>query len=274
MDQVEQYDKRCAATRDYLHHTIMEDQVYGFYTWGPRGCGKTTGIERALQELKKPYLLFRGTSTGPGVFKTLSGAKDQIVWFNDDPGILRDKQGQQYLLGMLEPIAHPITGKMVRLVTKTRERVKEGSEESFIFTGKLVFDSNVEIGTYPVLQAVQDRMNISPFFPFKDELAAVITYLAKLTPKAKSRYAYVRIRGKGQTYLGRDNSKTTSRDSGVCFVTGRREQGHAQSTAVCQRSQILDLRTNVWVHHESWRDYARDQVRRDVTYENSQSSFP
>jgi len=50
------------------------------------------------------------------------------------------------------------------------------------------------------LQAVQDRMNISPFFPFKEELAAVITYLARLTSKAKSRYAYVRIREKDKRF--------------------------------------------------------------------------
>jgi len=270
MDQVEQYDKRCAATRNYLHHTIMEDQVYGFYTWGPRGCGKTTGIERALQELKKPYLLLRGTSTGPGVFKTLSGAKDQIVWFNDDPGILRDKQGQQYLLGMLEPIAHPTTGKMVRLVTKTRERVKEGSEESFIFTGKLIFDSNTEIGAYPTLKAVQDRLNISPFFPFKEELAAVITYLARLTPKAKSRYEYVHIQKKDKHIWEKTSVKERAEIAEYVLSLD------AENKAMPSLRRFVNvlkysISEQTFGYTTSWRDYARDQVRQDGIYENSQT---
>ena len=66
---LDEYQKRCQGVCDLVHHVIENEDVTGFYLWGARGCGKTTGIRRALENLGVSPVSFRGTSTAEGLFE-------------------------------------------------------------------------------------------------------------------------------------------------------------------------------------------------------------
>ncbi len=176
--RLDDYQKRCNAVCDTLNHVLNNEDVTGFYLWGPRGCGKTTGISRALERLGKTPIEFRGSASAEGLFDSAKDSPDGILWFNDDPRLMKDAAAQQYLLAMLEGSVNQKTGETRRIVTKAR--AKSTGSKQFEFTGKLIFDSNLPLGSSPVLQAVQDRVFVQNFSPTDSELAAVLEYLAQL----------------------------------------------------------------------------------------------
>ena len=158
---LDEFEKRCTAVRDLVHHVVTNEDTYGFYLWGPRGCGKTTGIERALDEFSVTPVLFRGTMTPQSLFTEAKSASDGVLWINDDPGLLGEPAAQQYFLAMLEDTTDPKTGESCRLVTKPRVKVEDS--DSFVFKGKILFDSNVPIvnsRSRRTLEAVEDRVKL------------------------------------------------------------------------------------------------------------------
>ena len=189
---LEEYQKRCRAVRDLVHHVVTNEDCYGFYTWGPRGVGKTTGIERALEEIGVTPTIFRGSMTGPALFDVAKNNPDGILWINDDRKLFKDDLAQQYMLHMLAPMT--IRGKAKRLVTQSRVK---GNKASFEFRGKLIFDSNSSVtgsSSLKVLEAVEDRLEVHQFGPTDGELAAVIRYLAALTSNKPSKaFPYIRL---------------------------------------------------------------------------------
>lgn len=202
---LDEFQKRCTAVRDLVHHVVTNEDVYGFYLWGPRGCGKTTGIERALEELGQTPVLFRGTMTAQALFSEAKNSSDGVLWINDDPGLMTEPAAQQYLLAMLEDTTDPKTGESHRLVTKSRVRGEES--DRFIFKGKILFDSNLPIvnsRSRRTLEAVQDRVIVHHFGPTDAEMAAVIRYLAALTEKAPDDdYTCIRLKDRDRKYWGR-----------------------------------------------------------------------
>ena len=209
---LDEFQKRCTAVRDLVHHVVTNEDTYGLYLWGPRGCGKTTGIERAMAELRVTPILFRGTTTGQSLFTEAKNSPDGILWFNDDPGLLGDPAAQQYLLAMLEDTTDPRTRESYRLVTKSRANA--GDSDRFIFNGKLIFDSNVPIvssRSRRMLEAVEDRLKVHHFGPTDAELAAVMRYLVDLSgDHAKGEYTYIRLKAKDQKYWQQTTAKERS----------------------------------------------------------------
>lgn len=204
---LDEYQKRCQGVCDLVHHVIHNEDVTGFYLWGGRGCGKTTGISRALENLAVTPVRFRGTSTAEGLFEAAKEAPDGVLWFNDDPRLLTEKAAQQYLLAMLEGSIDPNTGEERRIVTKARAKSTTGSQQ-FEFKGKLVFDSNVPVGNKPILQAVEDRMVVNNFSPHDSELEAVLLYLARLEEQDPGdQYTLIRLNDRDWKYWRRTTAK-------------------------------------------------------------------
>lgn len=142
---LDEFQKRCTAVRDLVHHVVTNEDVYGFYLWGPQGCGKSTGIERALDELEKTPILFRGSMTDQSLFTEAKAHPHGILWINDDPELLTKPAAQQYLLAMLEDTTDPKTAKSYRLVTKSRVRAND--DDRFKFWGR---SSSTAISRLPV----------------------------------------------------------------------------------------------------------------------------
>jgi hypothetical protein len=187
---LQEYEKRCRAVRDLVHHVVTNEDCYGFYLWGPKGVGKTTGISRALDEIGVTPTIFPGSMTGAALFDVAKNSSDGVLWINDDRKLFKDELAQQYLLAMLAPVT--IKGRPKRLVRQSRVRGQGASVE---FKGKLIFDANSSVtgsSSLKILEAVEDRMEVHHFGPPDAELAAVMRYLVTLTSqKANEDYPYI-----------------------------------------------------------------------------------
>lgn len=268
---IAQYDKRCSHVRNLVHHTINDEQKYGLYIWGPHGCGKSTGIEKALHEFHVPYIILAGTATGPGLFLTLAAAKEKVIWVNDDPNLMKDRQAIQYLLHMLEPRLNPITQKWERQVTRTREKVKEGEPTEFVFSGKIIFDANVGLGKHPVLRAVKDRLTPLPFEPSNEEMAAVIRYWVSLAGDGTdSEYEYIRTTSEDQKLWA--GVSVEERQEVAEYVLALEDQKKIRHS-MRQTREIIRYRIAAQKEGYStdWTDHAQAIISQDSTYEHSQT---
>lgn len=200
MQYLQDFDKRCAAIRNRLHYVLTCPDVFGFYVWGPHGSGKTVGIERALDEMQITPIKVTGSITGPALFELARNHRDGLIWINDGHKIFSDNLAPEYLLHMLNPSYNAKTQGSARVVTQLRVH---GVSDSFTFKGKLCFDANAPVSSSSSLkrlQAVEDRMEIVRFNPGDQEIAAVMRYLAELTPESNSEYQYIQLHPDDRKY--------------------------------------------------------------------------
>jgi hypothetical protein len=268
-ERLDEFEKRCTAVRDLVHHVVTNEDTYGFYLWGPRGCGKTTGIERALEELGVTPVLFRGTMTAQSLYVEAKGASDGTLWINDDPGVLTEPAAQQYLLAMLEDSTDPKTGESHRLVTRSRVKVEDS--DRFIFKGKILFDSNLPIvnsKSRRTLEAVEDRLVVHHFGPTDAELGAVLRYLAQLTGDESER-SYIRLKQRDLKYW--EKTTTEERSMIVEFII---DQAVKYKVGLSLRSLRDTLKYYVGQkehgYSTDWRDMVvKELTRYDVEYRYS-----
>lgn len=266
---LDEFQKRCNAVENLVHHVVTSPDVYGFYLWGPRGVGKSTGIERALKKLKTIPVMFRGSATGESLFIEAKNASDGVLWFNDDPGLLAKPEAQQYLLAMLEPITDPRTGKSYRLVTKSRVK----REESFRFKGKIIFDSNSPVTTNRsrrMLEAVEDRLQVLHFGPTDNELAAVARYLVSLDGDPDDHWTAIRLNERDKTTW----KKTTVKErlTVADYITDEaRKYKTPLSLRMLRDAMKYFVAAREYNYTTDWRDYVTKQLaRHDVESAYSQ----
>jgi hypothetical protein len=268
---LDEFQKRCRAVQDVVHHVVTNEDTFGFYLWGPRGCGKTTGIERALQALGVTPVLFRGTTTGQSLFTEAKGSPDGILWFNDDRRVFEDPAAQQYLLAMLEDATDPKTGESCRLVTKSRVKLEDS--DRFVFRGKILFDTNLPIvGSKgrQVLEAVKDRLIEHHFGPTDAELAAVMRYLAALTEDdPRDEYTYIRVKAKERKYWQKTSVKERS-DIAEFIIDEAKKFKLSLSLRMLRDTVTYYVSQQEYSYPTDWRDVViKDLTRYDVEYRYS-----
>lgn len=263
------FNRRCVHVENLIHRTLNNEKVYGFYLFGPHGCGKSTAIEYALRKFDADYLVLTGTATGPGLFMTLASATDKVIWVNDDPKLMKDPQAIQYLLHMLEPRYNPATKKTERFVKRTRERVKEGDPKEFVFTGKLIFDSNVDIKGHPTLLAVRDRLNRPLHFnPSNDEMAAVIRYWVRLKIGQPSDYSHIRLTSEDEELWKSISAKRVEVADYVLALEDAKNIRHSMRAV----RDIISYRVDAekYNYETNWKDHAEATIG-ESDYEHSVS---
>lgn len=230
-----------------MHLVIKNQHTYGFYLWGPRGVGKSTGIELALKKNKTIAVKFAGTMTPQAMFLRAKENRDSVLWINDDPNLLKSTETQQYLLAMLE-------GE--RIVT--RARVKATDNERFIFRGKIIFDSNVNINKgKATLAAVQDRMAVYRFDPSSLELAAVLRQTA-ISPTDK-RFPYIRIRDEDRIYWKGTTEKERITIAEYIIALSSEHQMPISLRMLRDGLKFLEMKKK-FDYKTDWKDYILQQM--------------
>lgn len=126
---------------------------------GPGGLGKTFTVTKTLEEMgfkpsfldapsaSKKYTVVKGFSTAKGLYRLLYENKDGIILFDDCDSALTDPDAAMLLKGALDS-----TDKRVITWNSSRD---EDLPRSFVFTGGVIFISNMSIGK--VDQAIRTR---------------------------------------------------------------------------------------------------------------------
>jgi hypothetical protein len=137
---------------------LAKGAINSFVLTGSGGIGKTTAVMKTLKAigLKEDlpgqdgnYMVIRGFSTPRALYDTLYQFKDKILVLDDADAIFKDPLGANLIKAALDD-------KPVRVLNWSTSR--EGDSETptrFIYTGKMIFISNMSINQFP--QAIISR---------------------------------------------------------------------------------------------------------------------
>jgi Cdc6-like AAA superfamily ATPase len=136
---------------------LHKGAINSFIMTGSGGIGKTTNVTETLQNLglreDKPeetgdYLVIRGFSTPRALYETLYNYNDKILILDDADQVFKDPLGANLLKAALDD-------KKERIITWSSSREDEEIPGRFVYTGKVIFISNLSINNFP--QAIVSR---------------------------------------------------------------------------------------------------------------------
>jgi len=136
---------------------LHKGAINSFIMTGSGGIGKTTNVTNTLEKLglreDKPeepgdYLVIRGFSTPRALYETLYLYNDKILVLDDADQVFKDPLGANLLKAALDD-------KKERIITWSSSREDEEVPNRFVYTGKVIFVSNLSINNFP--QAIVSR---------------------------------------------------------------------------------------------------------------------
>jgi len=119
---------------------------------GVSGIGKTYLVMQRLAEAgfeeDDGYIMVKGHSTPMGLYRTLHDHRDQKIVFDDCDGVFKDNKAVGILKAALDSYD-------TRKISWNSERLPEDLESPFVFTGEIIFVSNLLAGQ--IDEAVKSR---------------------------------------------------------------------------------------------------------------------
>ena len=163
---LEGLDQRLAVVRDRVCG-VARQYATGFYLHGRPGTAKTFTVRKILDGLRVPYHYHDGHLTPMGLFDLLEEQFDRVIVLDDVSEIFRQPVALQLLLAAL---GNQRGGAGVRLVRYRRQ----GRVADVTFSGGIIFISNLELTTAPLLQAIKSRVNVLQYSPTDRQIAALM----------------------------------------------------------------------------------------------------
>jgi hypothetical protein len=159
---------------------IINRRHTGLYVHGDPGVGKSWNIEDTLMGAQergvRSYKMLKGRCSAPGLFEMARDFADAILFIDDDPTLVQDRDSQKILLHLCgDGRLNAETGRNERLITNIKSRMRE----TCVFTGSVIISNNVRLGNMPVLKALQSRIRTYHFRPTHSELVAMLRHLAE-----------------------------------------------------------------------------------------------
>jgi len=143
-----------------LTNMAITGKIRSLFVSGEGGVGKSYTLIQALQaeelEEDEDYLMIKGRCTAYALYKLLEDNDDKIVIFDDADDVLLDGTA----LNILKTVLDTQGTRRVRWISK-------GRDDSFIFTGTVIFLSN--IAKSKIDQAILSRSVIIDLFMTVDE---------------------------------------------------------------------------------------------------------
>ncbi len=123
-----------------LVRMIINKTSVSLIVTGEGGLGKSFTVRRQI-ELKKlvkfdDFVMIKGFSTPRGLYRILYENSDKLIIFDDCDEVLEDKIAKNLLKGALDSFDE----REIHWITKTSD---PSLPDSFIFTGKIIFISNM-----------------------------------------------------------------------------------------------------------------------------------
>ena len=136
---------------------VAKGAINSFVLTGSGGIGKTTAVMKTLASIglqedlpgeDGDYMVIRGFSTPRALYDTLYQFKNKILILDDADAIFKDPVGANLLKACLDD-------KPVRVVNWSSSRDDSETPSRFVYTGKMIFISNLSINQFP--QAIISR---------------------------------------------------------------------------------------------------------------------
>jgi len=154
--------------------------INSFIVTGSGGIGKTTAVVNALNEMglqedtptepNGDFMVIRGFSTPRALYETLWNFKDKILVLDDADQAWKDPLSANLFKACLDD-------KKVRIVNWSTSREDSEVPTRFVYTGKIVFVSNLSIDNFP--QAIVSRSQKVDLTLDIDEKVELITDVIK-----------------------------------------------------------------------------------------------
>jgi hypothetical protein len=121
---------------------VIEGAAPSLLILGRAGLGKTFRINQRIKaaglEKGEDYKFVKGRSTPMGLYKVLYEHRDELIVFDDCDSVLKIKEGFDILKAALDSYDEREISYVSSSVTA------QGMEQSFLFTGRIIFISNVD----------------------------------------------------------------------------------------------------------------------------------
>jgi hypothetical protein len=128
--------------------------------------------ERGVRSYKK----LAGRCSPPELFEMARDFSDAILFVDDDPTLVQDRDSQKILLHLCgDGRLNAENGRNERLITNIKSR----NRETCVFTGSVIISNNVRLANMPVLRALRGRIRTYHFRPTGSELVAMLRNLAQ-----------------------------------------------------------------------------------------------
>lgn len=157
---------------DKIEFKNMNSLIVG----GPTSIGKSEKIDRILKEKNVPYFMVKGYSTAFGLFNFLKNHSNDLIVFDDTDSIWQDVTALNVLKAALD--------------SKHERHIHWNSgddEDSFIFTGKIIFISNINFykqkSKMPHIAAVLSRIL---FVQVTDEREQMLLYIKSIAEEMEA----------------------------------------------------------------------------------------
>lgn len=151
-------NERFSFVSDMVTMLAKGDQASVVIT-GPGGLGKSFTVSKTLTDMgfrdmsllseysvgevingKKSFIVIKGYSTPKGLYRTLFENKDGVIVFDDCDSVLKDPVSLNLLKGALDSYSK-------RIISWRADMKDEDLPQSFEFKGRVVFISNLSIGS-------------------------------------------------------------------------------------------------------------------------------
>lgn len=119
---------------DVLLKSIIDNITKGCIIYGAPGCGKSFGVDKALNNSGRPFIILKGKITASSLYKTLYEENGKIIVFDDCDNIFDDENSLNILKAGLDTSEK-------RIITWKINR-KTSLPTSFEFTGQIIFITN------------------------------------------------------------------------------------------------------------------------------------
>lgn len=150
-------NKRFEYLEKLAKMTVMGVQPSLFIA-GDGGLGKTFTVEKVIEECEIDPVVVKGFSSAAGLYRLLHDNRNRLIMFDDADSVFLDKTAANLLKAATDSSDHRVV---------SYNAVIKEYEQSFEFTGQIIFISNLRSDKFP--QALVSRSTVANMDMSTDE---------------------------------------------------------------------------------------------------------
>jgi|TARA_Y100000310_G_scaffold340611_1_gene437051 replication-associated recombination protein RarA len=165
-------DNPSVTTAEHYVRMVGVGDLLGCMLIGPAGMGKTHMVRHILDDLAVDYTVYGGHITLAEVYEFLYEHSDELIFFDDVSQVINKVEIMEMLKQALN-----LSGNDRVLHYRSKNVLSHGVENSFVFSGRIIFAFNTMDKKNPNVKAIMDR---APLVELKFNRAEIIAAMYKI----------------------------------------------------------------------------------------------